>query len=99
MHGIYPDAWKSAIVMPIFKGGDQTNVENYRPISILPTVAKVAVKWFAKQLSTYLKKKTQHGAAMFSCLSGSSAQIVLLSTFLRILTFSFYMHNVCTDYL
>ncbi len=57
MHGIYPDAWKSAIVMPIFKGGDQTNVGNYRPISILPTVAKVAVKWFAKQLSTYLKKK------------------------------------------
>lgn len=42
MQGIYPDAWKSAIVTPIFKGGDQTNVGNYRPISILPTVAKVA---------------------------------------------------------
>ncbi len=41
MHGIYPDAWKSAIVMPIFKGGDKTNVGNYRPISILLTVAKV----------------------------------------------------------
>ncbi len=41
MHGIYPDAWKSAIVMPIFKGGDKTNVGIYRPISIFLTVAKV----------------------------------------------------------
>lgn len=52
MQGIYPDAWKSAIVTPIFKGGDQTNVQ----FSILPTVAKVAEKWVAKQLSTYLNE-------------------------------------------
>ncbi len=48
--GIYPDAWMSAIVTQISKGGDQTNVGNYRPISILPTVSKVAEKWVAKQL-------------------------------------------------
>ncbi len=35
---------------------------------------------------------------MFSRRSDSSAQIVLLCTFLRIFTFS-YMHNVCTIYL
>ncbi len=40
-----------------------------------------------------------YGAAVFSHLSSSSAQIVLLSTLLRIFTFSFYTHNVCTDYL
>ncbi len=40
-----------------------------------------------------------HGAAVFSRLSSSSAQIVLLSTLLCIFTFSFYTHNVCTDYL
>ncbi len=28
-----------------------------------------------------------------------SAQFVLLYTFLRIFTFSFYMHNVCTIYI
>ncbi len=37
--------------MPIFKGGDQTNCQG-----ILPTVAKVAEKWVAKQLSTYLNE-------------------------------------------
>ncbi len=41
----------------------------------------------------------QNGAAVFGRRSGSSAQIVLLSTFLRIFTLSFYTDNVCTDYL
>ncbi len=41
----------------------------------------------------------QNGAAVFSRHSGSSAHIVLLSTFLHIFTFSFYTHNICTDYL
>ncbi len=40
-----------------------------------------------------------HGATVFSRLSSSSTQIVLLSTLLRIFTFSFYTHNVCTDYI
>ncbi len=38
-----------------------------------------------------------NGAAMFGRRSGSFAQIVLLSTFLRIFAFSSYTHNVCTD--
>ncbi len=41
----------------------------------------------------------QNGAAVFSRRSDSSAQIVLLFTFWRIFTFSFYTHNVCTIYL
>ncbi len=38
-----------------------------------------------------------NGAAMFGRRLDSSAQIVLLSTFLRIFAFSSYTHNVCTD--
>lgn len=34
----YPNDWKSAIVVPIFKTGDPTVVSNYRPVSILPTI-------------------------------------------------------------
>lgn len=54
--GIFPSTWKSAVVTPIFKAGDQTAVENYRPISILPVVSTVAEKWVAKQLTTHLSK-------------------------------------------
>ena len=49
--GIFPNSWKTAVVTPIFKAGDKTLVENYRPISILPVISKVAEKWVAKQLT------------------------------------------------
>ena len=35
-HGIFPDELKLARVVLIFKSGDSSNINNYRPISILP---------------------------------------------------------------
>ena len=43
-----------ASVTPIFKSGSKTSVTNYRPISILPTISKVAEKWVAKNLVKHL---------------------------------------------
>ena len=39
-HGIFPDELKLARVVPIFKSGDSSNINNYRPISILPFFQK-----------------------------------------------------------
>ena len=39
--GIFPDEWKSSKVIPLFKQGNRSNVNNYRPISVIPVVAKV----------------------------------------------------------
>ena len=51
---IFPDSWKQAIVSPLPKGGDKTDVNNRRPISILPLPAKIMEKVLHKQLLTYL---------------------------------------------
>lgn len=53
-HSIVPSAWKVAMVSPIFKSGERSEMANYRPISILPVVSKVAEKWVAKLMIEHL---------------------------------------------
>ena len=38
--GIFPDKLKIAKVIPLFKKGDSEQIDNYRPISILPAISK-----------------------------------------------------------
>ena len=40
-HGIFPDELKLARVVPIFKSGDSSNNNNYRSISILPSLKNI----------------------------------------------------------
>ena len=42
--GYFPKMLKTARVVPIYKSGDNTNVNNYRPISILPILSKIFEK-------------------------------------------------------
>ena len=56
--GIFPDAWKKATVIPLFKSGDREMVGNYRPISLLPTPAKIIEKIAHKQMSTFLERNS-----------------------------------------
>lgn len=40
----FPKALKKAVVHPIYKSGDRCSVNNYRPISILPSISKILEK-------------------------------------------------------
>ena len=44
--GEFPSSWKKAKVKPLFKSGAKDDVNNYRHISILPTLSKLIEKWF-----------------------------------------------------
>ena len=52
--GIFPTEWKLARVTPIFKKGKRDDPNNYRPISVIPTVAKIFEKIAYDQLCDYL---------------------------------------------
>ena len=50
----FPSAWKIARVTPVFKSGDWSDLNNFRPISILSVLSKIAEKVVCSQLSSYL---------------------------------------------
>ena len=52
--GKVPSLWKVAKVIPLFKGGDKKNINNYRPISLLPAFSKVLEKVVRIQLYRHL---------------------------------------------
>ena len=64
--GVFPHAWKKAHVIPLFKKGDFNDVNNFRPISILPVLSKILEKIVCNQLLRYLEdnnclSNSQHG--------------------------------------
>ncbi len=55
--GEFPEALKKTKVIPVHKKGDKTNLNNYRPISLLPVISKVFEKIINKQLTEKLDGK------------------------------------------
>ena len=53
--GIFPQKWKVANIVPLQKSGDPTDVNNLRPISLLPLPGKIIERVVHTQLSEYLE--------------------------------------------
>lgn len=53
-NGTIPILWKRAHVVTIHKGGSQRDVANYRPISLLPVLAKCLEKVVLDQLKAFI---------------------------------------------
>ena len=55
--GIFPSELKLASVVPVFKDGDTSCKEDYRPISILPSLSKVFERLLFAQISSFFGNK------------------------------------------
>ncbi len=51
---LFPTLWKTAKVTPLFKAGDATSPNKYRPISVLPSIGKLLERIIYDQLYSYL---------------------------------------------
>ena len=63
-HGVFPEKWAEANIVPIFKKGSRKDPLNYRSVSLLPLCAKVFEKIVTEQLYQYVSphlSPEQHG--------------------------------------
>ena len=54
--GEFPQIWKEALVTPVLKKGDPTQLGNYRPVSCLPAVSKILERIVCDQTTDYIEK-------------------------------------------
>ena len=78
INGIFPELFKIAIVKPIYKAGDKTQLNNYRPISILPYISKILEKVIYRRLMTHLETNEILSPNQFGFRTGHSTYMPLL---------------------
>ena len=54
--GLYPDNLKKAKVTPIFKKGDKSDPNNYRPISVLPIISSIYERHISNSITRFMDK-------------------------------------------
>ena len=78
--GYFPDELKVAKVIPLYKNrGDITQLNNYRPISMLPTFSKLFEKLIQKNLLTYLNENNILNPSQYGFRSGHSTLHALIT--------------------
>ena len=72
----FPNELKWADIIPVFKKGETYDKENYRPISILPTVSKVFERVIFDQINKFMENKFSNLLCGFR--KGFSTQTTLI---------------------
>lgn len=75
--GMFPDALKVARVVPIYKKGPIDDPGNYRPISLLPIVAKVFERILKNQIESYFEENGLFNASQFGFRKQMSASLAI----------------------
>lgn len=78
--GKLPKIWKKSIIIPIFKKGDRTNINNYRPISLTCSTCRVFERIIAKNITEFLLKYNLLSEHQFGFIQKRSTNTQLITT-------------------
>ena len=76
INSVFPENFKTADVIPIFKKGDRVDKDNYRPVSILSNLSKIYERCIYSQMADFFEKILSKYQCGFR--KGLSAQHCLL---------------------
>jgi potassium voltage-gated channel Eag-related subfamily H protein 8 len=79
--GIFPSKLKTNRTVPIFKAGDPSSCDNYRPISLIPTLSKILEKIVAINLTNHLQLNNLLHKNQFGFQRNTSTEHNLLKVF------------------
>ncbi len=72
--GRFPEEWKKAKIVPIFKKGERRELGNYRPVSLLPVLSKVMEKVMVKQMMEFFETNGLMNQNQFGFRGGHSTE-------------------------
>lgn len=75
--GIFPQTLKLARVTPIFKKGEKSDPQNYRPISSLPYLSKIFENCMKSRIVSYFNKFNLFAPSQFGFLKNKSTNDAL----------------------
>ena len=84
--GIFPDNLKIAKVISLHKKDDPTDINNYRPISLLPSISKVLEKIVLDQIKSYFTSHNLLYNNQYGFRSHHSTELATMHLMDRIIT-------------
>lgn len=84
--GIFPSFLKISLVIPLHKGGDVDDPSNYRPISLIPTLAKIIEKLVKKRVLGFLISSKLLSSEQFGFQCNKSTNDAMFSFLYRVYT-------------
>ena len=82
--GIFPDTLKIAKVIPLYKKGDKALLENYRPISVLPSISKIFERIIFNQINDHFTSHDLYYNGQYGFREKHSTQLPALELIDRI---------------
>ena len=79
--GEFPEEWKIAKIIPLFKKGNRKTTKNYRPVSLLSVAGMVLEKIIAIQIEDFFEKNNLFGSFQFGFRKGKNTVSELLTLF------------------
>ena len=72
--GVFPERLKYAVITPLHKRGDVSDIANYRPISLLPAFSKILEKTMHSRLYQHLQTNNILATEQYGFRKGLSTE-------------------------